>query len=204
MFNVQAKQADLNTGMSPTTLHIRNMVCGRCIEVVTQELTGLGYTVTSIELGEVTLKEQVDGTDLDQVRGALNNHGFELIDDRKSQMINRIKTLIIAYIHMDKDIPGHVNLSQYLSREIGHDYSYLSNLFSSVEGITIEKYVIRQKVEKVKELLVYDELSLSEISYRLGYSSVQHLSQQFRKVTGLTPSHFRNIRENKRKPLDQV
>ncbi len=190
--------------MSPTTLHIRNMVCRRCIEVVTQELKALDYTILSIELGEVTLKEQVSGSDLERVRNALNHHGFELIDDKKSQLINRIKTLIINYIHLDKYKPDHINLSRFLSLEIGHDYSYLSNLFSSVEGITIEKYMIRQKVEKVKELLVYDELSLSEISYRLGYSSVQHLSLQFKKVTGLTPSHFRRIKENKRKPLDQV
>jgi AraC family transcriptional regulator len=190
--------------MSPTTIHIRNMVCNRCIEVVANELNGLGYTITSLELGEATLKEQVDEAGMDLIRRTLAGHGFELIDDRKGQLINRIKTLIIGYIHLDKEKPAHMNLSQYLSREIGHDYSYLSNLFSSVEGITIEKYMIRQKVEKVKELLVYDELSLSEISYRLGYSSVQHLSQQFKKVTGLTPSHFRKIGENKRKPLDQV
>jgi len=129
--------------MSPTILHIRNMVCNRCIEVVSQELAALGYTITYLELGEVTIKERVDGEGMEQIRRALGDHGFELIDDRKSQLINRIKTLIISYIHLDKEIPGHINLSQYLSGEIGHDYSYLSNLFSSVEGITIEKYMIR-------------------------------------------------------------
>ena len=109
--------------MSPTILHIRNMVCNRCIEVVSQELAALGYTITYLELGEVTIKERVDGEGMEQIRRALGDHGFELIDDRKSQLINRIKTLIISYIHLDKEIPGHINLSQYLSGEIGHDYS---------------------------------------------------------------------------------
>ena len=190
--------------MSTTTLHIRNMVCNRCIRAVEEELTILGYTVDNIELGEVKLKERVDEEGMGKIRDVLRESGFEMIDDRKSRLINRIKTLIIEYIHHDREKPGHMNLSRFLSLEVDYDYSYLSNLFSSVEGITIEKYMIEQKVEKVKELLVYDELSLGEISFRLGYSSVQHLSLQFKKVTGLTPSHFRQIRDKKRKPLDQV
>ncbi len=112
--------------------------------------------------------------------------------------------MIIEYIHYDKEKPEYLNLSDLLSTELGYDYSYLSNLFSSVEGITIEKYLILQKVEKVKELLVYDELSLNDISYQLGYSSAQHLSQQFKKITGLTPSHLKKIKDKRRKPLDQV
>ena len=190
--------------MPATILHIKNMVCNRCIKAVQEELAGLGYTVRNIELGEVVLKETLAAEDLENIALGLSENGFELIDDRKSMIINRIKTLIIEYIHHDREKPEHMNLSEFLARELAHDYSYLSNLFSSVEGITIEKYVIHQKVEKVKELLVYDELSLNEISFQLGYSSVQHLSNQFKKTTGLTPSHFKKIKNKKRSPLDKV
>ncbi|MDX2444651.1 MAG: helix-turn-helix domain-containing protein [Bacteroidales bacterium] len=190
--------------MPSTTLHIKNMVCNRCIKVVKDEFSNLGVDIKSIELGEVETKEDLSPKKLEKIRQVLYDNGFELIDDRKSQIINRIKTLIIEYIHYDRGIPKNVNLSDFLARELDHDYSYLSNLFSSVEGITIEKYLIQQKIERVKELLVYDELSLNEISYQLGYSSVQHLSNQFKKITGLTPSHFKKIRINKRKPLDKV
>jgi len=185
-------------------LHIKNMVCNRCIKVVQDEISGLGFTIKTIELGEVIINEKLSESDLGKITKVLIENGFELIDDKKSQTINRIKTLIIEYIHHDREKPEHVNLSDFLAKEIGHDYSYLSNLFSSVEGITIEKYLINQKIEKVKELLVYDELTLSEISYQLGYSSVQHLSNQFKKITGLTPSHFRTIKNRKRNPLDKV
>ena len=180
------------------------MVCNRCIKVVKEELSSLKLTITSIELGEVHLREDLKEGDLDRIRQVLTENGFELIDDRKSQIINRIKTLIIEYIHYDREKPDHENLSEFLGNELGHDYSYLSNLFSSVEGITIEKYLIHQKIEKVKELLVYDELTLNEISYQLSYSSVQHLSNQFKKITGLTPSHFKKIKISKRNPLDEV
>jgi YesN/AraC family two-component response regulator len=180
------------------------MVCNRCILVVNDDLTKMGYSIKSIELGEVQLKDSLDRSDLDKIRQILTNNGFELIDDRKSQLINKIKTLIIEYIHYDREKPEHENLSDFLAKELGHDYSYLSNLFSSVEGVTIEKYLILQKIEKVKELLVYNELNLNEISYKLGYSSVQHLSNQFKKITGLTPSHFKKIGKDRRNPLDKV
>jgi len=160
--------------------------------------------IYSFELGEVQLKESLDENDIGQIRKVLTENGFELIDDRKSQLINRIKTLIIEFIHYDRQKPEHMNLSDFLAKELVHDYSYLSSLFSSVEGVTIEKYLIHQKIEKVKELLVYNELSLNEISYQLGYSSVQHLSNQFKKVTGLTPSHFKKIGKGRRNPLDKV
>ena len=138
------------------------------------------------------------------IKNVLKENGFEVIDDRKSQLIDNIKTLIIEKIHHAKGSFEPINSSDYIAREIGSDYSYLSNLFSSVEGITIEKYIINQKIEKVKELLVYNELSLSEISCQLGYSSVQHLSSQFKKVTGLTPTHFKKLGGNKRKSIDEV
>jgi len=165
----------------------------------------LGHKVISIELGMVELQEPPSGTSsLTEIEKVLQDNGFELIDDKKSRTIDRIKTTIIELIHYQKNKPEHINISDFVAKEIGYDYSYLSNLFSSVEGTTIEKYIINQKVEKVKELLVYDELNLNEIADQLGYSSVQHLSNQFKKITGLSPSHFKKLKENKRKPLDKV
>lgn len=190
--------------MTSTILYIKNMVCNRCIKAVNDELRKLGYTIKSIDLGEVHLKESMADIDIDKIRQILKENGFELIDDLKGQLINRIKTLIIEFIHYDREKPEHMNLSDFLAEELKHEYSYLSKLFSSVEGVTIEKYLILQKIEKVKELLVYNELNLNEISYQLGYSSVQHLSNQFKKVTGLTPSHFKKIGKDRRNPLDKI
>lgn len=180
------------------------MVCPRCIKVIKDEFAKLDLQIDSIELGKVNVSTQLSNDKIEEVRKVLNENGFGLIDDKKSKLIDRIKTLIIERIHYTKSGFESLNTSTYLSKELGHDYSYLSNLFSSVEGLTIEKYIINQKIEKVKELLVYDELSLDEISYQLGYSSVQYLSNQFKKVSGLTPSHFKKLKENKRKPLDEV
>jgi AraC family transcriptional regulator len=180
------------------------MVCNRCIKAVQEELEELDFTIKSIDLGEVVLNEEVDSGAREQISHTLAENGFELINDNKGWIINRIKTLIIEYIHYDKEKPGYINLSDFLSSELNHDYSYLSHLFSMVEGKTIEKYLILQRIEKVKELLVYDELTLNEISYKLGYSSVAHLSRQFKEVTGLTPSYYKKVREEKRKPLDQL
>lgn len=180
------------------------MVCNRCIKVVKEEIERLGYSVQSIELGEVVLRGETGSGDLEQIAGELAENGFELIKDKRSELINRIKTLIIEYIHHDREKPDYLNFSDFLSSELNHDYSYLSHLFSMVEGKTIEKYMILQKIEKVKELLVYDELTLNEISYMLGYSSIAHLSRQFKNVTGLTPSHYKKVREEKRKPLDRL
>lgn len=180
------------------------MVCNRCIKVVSEELQNLGHSIQSIELGSVELLGDISKIQIKQIDSILKDNGFELIDDKKSRLIDKIKTTLIELVHYQKEKAAHINLSDFLSEEIGYDYSYLSKLFSSIEGITIEKYLIRQKIEKAKELLVYDELSLSEISYRLGYSSVQHLSNQFKKTTGLSPSHFKKIKHKKRKPLDQV
>ena len=180
------------------------MVCNRCIKVVREEFDNLNIEIEEIELGKVSVASPLDNNQIENIRAVLNENGFELIDDKKSQIIDRIKTLIIEHVHYSTENESTINSSDFISREIGYDYSYLSNLFSSVEGITIEKYIINQKIEKVKELLVYNELSLKEIAYQLGYSSVQHLSNQFKKVTGLTPSHFKKLKENKRKPLDEV
>ena len=187
-----------------STLHIKNMVCNRCIKVVRDEFEKLNIKIDTIELGQVNVSSPLSTDELNMVKAVLDQNGFELIDNKKSQLIDRIKTLVIEITHHNKEIASSLNLSDYISREMGYDYSYLSHLFSSVEGITIEKYIIHQKIEKVKELLVYDELSLNQISYQLGYSSVQHLSNQFKKITGLSPSHFKKMKDTKRKPLDQV
>lgn len=180
------------------------MVCNRCIKVVEEELEKLGIEIKTIELGKVGISEKLDKEQTEEVRSVLHDNGFELMDDKKSQLIDRIKTTIIEKIHYADEVKEPVNFSEVIAGNVGYDYSYLSKLFSSVEGTTIEKYIINQKIERVKELLVYGELTLNEISYQLGYSSVQHLSNQFKKVTGLTPSHFKKVKENKRKPLDEV
>lgn len=184
-------------------LHIRNMVCNRCKMVVTAELEKMGYHPTEVELGEVVLERDISDTEKAKINDHLQAFGFEVIDDRRSQLIEKIKTLIVALVH-ERSNELNTNLSDYLSNALHHDYSYLTNLFSEVEGSTNEKYYIAQRIERVKELLVYDELTLSEIAYQLNYSSVAHLSNQFKKVTGLTPSHFKQIRADRRKPLDEV
>lgn len=179
------------------------MVCNRCIMVVQTELEKLGLHPTYMELGEVILEKELGIEQKANLEKTLVELGFELIDDKKNRLIENIKKIIIELVQkQNSDLK--TNLSDYLSNKLHHDYNYISNLFSEVEGTTIEKYFIAQKIEKVKELLVYDELSLSEIAYKLNYSSVAHLSNQFKKVTGLTPTYFKNIKEIKRKPLDEV
>lgn len=179
------------------------MVCNRCKMVVASELEKLGFPPVSVDLGEVTLAKEISESDKQLIDQTLEPFGFSLIDDRKSRIIEKIKTLIVDLVHQ-QGVELKTNLSDYLSSQLHHDYSYLSNLFSEVEGTTIEKFFISQKIERVKELLVYDELTLSEIAFQMNYSSVAHLSNQFKKVTGLTPSHFKNIGIRKRKPLDEV
>lgn len=186
-----------------TVLYIKNMVCNRCIMVVRNELDRHGFNVINVRLGEATLDREITTEDKKHIGDILMSYGFELIDDKKSRIIEKVKNTIIDLVHLhDNNIK--TNLSDVLSDALHLDYKYLSNIFSEVEGTTIEKYLIAQKIEKVKELLVYDELSLSEIALRLNYSSVAYLSNQFKKVTGLTPSHFKQVGENKRKPLDEV
>lgn len=186
------------------TLYVKNMVCGRCIRIVKEELEKVGLDVRSIQLGEVVVAANRK-PDFSEIRRVLQENGFELIDDKKVRIIEQIKTLIISLVHHGKGRKSPtVNYSEYIAAELGYDYHHLSTLFSSIENTTIEKYIIHQKIERVKELLVYNESSLSEIAYEMGYSSVQHLSNQFKKVTGFTPSYFKTIKENKRRPLDQV
>lgn len=179
------------------------MVCNRCKWVVKTELEKLGHEVMIINLGEVELKNEVTPVQLQDIENKLQEFDFELISDKSSVLIEQIKTLIIELVKKPEALEKQ-NLSQYLSQQLHKDYSALSKLFSEVTGITIEQYFILQKIERAKELMVYDELSLTQIAWELGYSSVAHLSSQFKKVTGLTPRHFKNLKNKQRKPLDEV
>jgi AraC-like DNA-binding protein len=180
------------------------MVCDRCVMVVRNQLEELDLPFKNVQLGQVELNEEPKPGKLELLRQRLSELGFELLDDKKSKTVERIKNTIIGLIHGKDAEEFNMKLSVMLEEKLGMDYHYLTTLFSTVEGITIEKYAILQRIEKVKELLMYDEKSLSEIAYEMGYSSVQHLSQQFKKVTGLTPTQFKSLRENNRKPLDKI
>ncbi|WP_031530644.1 helix-turn-helix domain-containing protein [Dyadobacter crusticola] len=185
-------------------LYIKNMVCDRCKRVVREELTALGLHPCSVDLGEVEIEEEIEGESLKRVKTVLETNGFELLDDRKLTIVEHIKTLVIDEIQNLKGMkPAQMNFSDYLSDKIGYEYSYLSSLFSSETGQTIEQYIIAQKVEKIKEWLSYNELTLSEMAWRLSYSSTAHLSNQFKKVTGMTPGEFKKS-PTARKTLDQV
>lgn len=183
-------------------LFIKNMVCNRCVMAVRQELEKLSLEVKSIALGEVELQKQPSEKQITALNKQLTDLGFEILDDQKQKQIEKIKTLLIQQVQTG-EIKEHFSIIEFLSKSLNKDYSYLSRLFSEVEGITLEQYFILQKIEKVKELLIYGEKNTSEISYLLGYSSVAHLSAQFKKVTGLTPSEFKKIGGN-RKFLDEV
>lgn len=178
------------------------MVCGRCIKSVTEIFKKSGATPFHIELGGVLLKNQLDESQLNDVKKALLAEGFELLDNSKASLVEEVKNLIVKLVHYGDLEAMKEKLSTYLSAHLHKDYNYLSNLFSSVENNTIEQFFILQKIEKVKEWLVYDELTLSEMAFRLGYSSVAHLSSQFKKVTGFTPGRFRKLKDHHRKPID--
>ncbi|MEK6482530.1 helix-turn-helix transcriptional regulator [Catalinimonas sp. 4WD22] len=187
-------------------LYIKNMVCDRCIMVVNQLFQQAGLKPIFIRLGEIKIEEEVltEGQ-RNQLDELLAKNGFERIDDKKSQLLEKIKATVIELIHRQEHFEMHINWSLYLSEKLHYDYNYLSSLFSSVTGITLEQYIIKQKIEKAKEYLFYDEFSVKEIAYRLGYSSVAHLSSQFKKITGLTPSEFEESRQTSlRKPLDNI
>ena len=184
-------------------LYIKNMVCSRCKMVVKAELIKFGLEPLEVDLGEVEIKQDLDGQKKKELNQALLLFGFELMDDKKSRVIEKIKNAIVELVHYS-DEEVKTNLSLHISQKLQHDYSYLSNLFTEVEGTTIEKYFIAQKIERVKEFLVYDELSLSQIALKMNYSSVSHLSKQFKKVTGLTPTYYKNLKERKRHPLEDV
>jgi AraC-like DNA-binding protein len=181
------------------------MVCNRCIRVVREEFEKIGLQICHIELGKVELEQTNIHISPDKIRKLLFDNGFELIEDKKSKLIESLKRLIIAQIHKDIEAqPINVNYSTYLSEQLAVDYHYLSTLFSSVENITIEQYIIIQKIERAKELLKYNEDTLTEIAYKLGYSSVAHLSNQFKNITGMTATQFRNMASNFRRPIDEL
>ncbi len=181
------------------------MVCPRCIKVVKDEFYKLGIDVRSVELGEVVVGGTLQKKQIDQIRFVLEQHGFELIEDQKVKLIERIKLAVLKLVRHDEEQSSlQQKHSVFIANEVGKEYHSLSSLFSSVENITIEQYVILQKIERVKELLKYGEQTLSEIAYRMGYSSVQHLSAQFKSVTGMTPSQFKKLNLPLRKPLDNL
>lgn len=186
-------------------LFIKNMVCDRCIKVVREEMDKLDIALSHIELGEIETKSELDAEKIVQVKKTLETNGFELLDDKRATLAENIKTLIIEEVqYLKGHKPAAVNFSDYLSQKTGYEYSYLSSLFSSETGQTVEQYIIAQKVEKVKEWLSYNELSLSEMAWRLSYSSSAHLSNQFKKVTGMTPGEFKKGNFLPRKALDRV
>lgn len=194
----------------PETLYIKNMVCDRCIAAVRDALRRSGVEPVSVALGEALLPQPCGGTLRTAIRRELEALGFELLEDRRLQLVERIRKPLaerrtVVVVHQPDDgTPLRERLSDYLTRQLGHDYSALSKLFSEVSGTTIEKYFIAQKIERAKELLRYDELSLSQIADSLGYSSAAYLSAQFKSVTGMTPSRFRQQRAAVRRPLDRV
>lgn len=179
------------------------MVCSRCKMVVKAQIENMGLRNISVNLGEVEFEGELSKDQLTQLNISLKSLGFELIDNKKSKTIEKIKTAIVTLVHhSDHDLK--TNLSAFITSQIHQDYNYLSNLFSEVEGITIEKYFISQRIEKIKELIIYDELSLTEIADQLGYSSVAYLSNQFKKITGFTPSYFKSLKENRRKNIEEL
>ena len=184
-------------------LYIKNMVSIRCKIIVKSELEKLGLHDATVQLGEVDLQKDLSAQNHDKLIAALRKFGFELLEDKRSMLIQRIKNVIIEMVHYADTIPK-TNFSDYLTQKLQHDYTYLSNLFSEVQGTTIEHFIIAHKIERVKELLVYDELTLTEIADKLHYSSVAHLSNQFKKVTGLTPTHFKKLKNKRRITLENV
>tara|TARA_B100002049_G_scaffold40054_1_gene26786 strand:+ start:1390 stop:1956 length:567 start_codon:yes stop_codon:yes gene_type:complete len=185
------------------TIHIKNMVCPRCISAVSQILVGLNIDYKAVKLGEVELVSMLNEFEKKSLQKKLQNAGFSLIDDRKSLLIEQMKNLVIEKIHYSNE-KTELKWADIVTGELNLDYKYLSSLFSSVESITFEQYIINQKIERVKELIVYDELTLSEIAFKMNYSSVAYLSNQFKKLTGMRPSEFKKSTNKNRKPLDEI
>jgi AraC-like DNA-binding protein len=184
-------------------LHIKFMVSKRCKIMVKEELKKLGLHYIVVDLGAVEIMEDIDADLRNKLKENLLVSGLELLDDKKSILIEKIKNLIIEMVHYNGELP-EVNYSHFIADKLGYDYTYLANIFSEVQGSTIQQYIIVNKIERVKELLLYDEMNLTEISYKLNYSSVAHLSNQFKKVTGLTPSFFKQLKHKKRISLENI
>lgn len=184
-------------------LFIKYMVSARCKMMVKEELKKLGLHFMVVDLGEVEIMENISPEVRAQLRAGLLQSGLELMDDKKAVLIEKIKNVIVEMVHYADELPK-TNFSDYLAEKLHHDYTYMANIFSEVKGITIEHFIIAHKIERVKELLLYGELNLTQISYKLNYSSVAHLSNQFKKVTGLTPSHFMKLKDRRRNQLEDV
>ncbi|WP_219932478.1 helix-turn-helix domain-containing protein [Perlabentimonas gracilis] len=184
-------------------LYIKFMVSLRCKLMVKEELKKLGIKYVAVDLGVVEILEDITPEQRMQLKANLHRTGLELLDDKRSILIERIKNVVVEMIHYSEELPK-VNYSDYISEKLGYDYTYLSNIFSEVKGITLQQYIIIHRIEKVKELLLYDELNLTEISYRLQYSSVAHLSTQFKKITGLTPSFFKQLKQKRKVNLENL
>ncbi|HEY5590599.1 MAG TPA: AraC family transcriptional regulator [Paludibacter sp.] len=184
-------------------LYIKYMVSARCKMVVKEELKKLGLHFIVVDLGEVEIMENISPEEREQLKIAFQNDGFELMDDKRAVLIEKIKNAIVQMVHYTDD-PIKINFSDYLSEKLNHDYTYLANLFSEVQGTTIEQFVINHKIERIKELIIYDELNITEIAWKMNYSSVAHLSNQFKKMTGLSPSHFKQLKVKRRSPIEDI
>lgn len=184
-------------------LYIKYMVSLRCKMLVKEELKKLGIGCVSVDLGMVEVQDDISDEQLEDFARNLKKSGLELLDDKRNILVEKIKSVIVEMIHYEDEVPK-VNDSDYISEKLGYDYTYLSNTFSEVKGITIQQYIILHKIERVKELLLYDELTLTEIAHKLHYSSVAHLSNQFKKITGLTPTYFKELKEKREKNLEDL
>lgn len=184
-------------------LYIKYMVSTRCKMVVKDELKKMGLHFVMVDLGEIEIMETLSDQKRLELKKALLQSGLELLDNKRAVLIEKIKNVIIEMVHYTDELPK-VNYSDYISDKLKHDYTYLSNIFSEVKGITIQQFIIIHKIERAKELLLYDEMNLTEISYLLNYSSVAHLSNQFKKVTGLSPSHFKKLKDKRRRPIEEI
>lgn len=190
-------------GMEKTYIYIKNMVCRRCIYTVTEVFQENGVSPLKVELGVVTLAQPLLPAQWHEIQARLEQYGFEVIDDKRMRIVEQIRVGVIELVHHAEELEK-VNLSDYLQQKCHREYSFLSKLFTEMQGISIEKYYIHQKIERVKELLFYDELSVGEIADKLHYSSVAHLSGQFKSVTGLSPTQFKRMKEHTLRPLDEV
>ncbi len=189
--------------MTDNIVYVKNMVCRRCIMTVTNVFEENGITPTQVELGKVFLSEPLERAKMDSIRKHLEEYGFEVIDDRRMRLLEQIRVGIIEYVH-SPEVQDKMNLSDYLQDKCHHEYSALSKLFTEMKAVSIERYYIAQRIEYVKQLLVYDELTISEIAFRLHYSSVAHLSAQFKSVTGLSPTQFKRLKNHHLRPLDEI
>jgi AraC-like DNA-binding protein len=184
-------------------LYIKYMVSNRCKMAVKEALKSLGLHFIVVDLGEVEIMETLTNEQRELVKIALFSSGLELMDDKRAVLIEKIKNIIIEMIHHTDELIK-INFSDFLSEKLNHDYTYMANLFSEVQGTTIEQFIISHKIERIKELIIYDELNITEIAWKMNYSSVAHLSHQFKKVTGLSPSHFKQLKDKRRSPIEEV